>query len=131
MRVVRVASSVALILTVTASAGPAQVLQELKTQSVEEIAKGQTDFWARSLGLTDEQTAELHQINLRYAASQSLAARVPGEDDQKVDGLDTLEEQKTAEMLEILTSAQRERYLSFSENMARWVRKDAASSEAQ
>jgi hypothetical protein len=131
MRTVGMARCVALVILATATTGSAQVLQELKTQSVEEIASGQTDFWARSLGLTSEQAAALQQINLRYAASQSLAARVPGSDDLKVAGLDTLEAQKTEEVLEILTPAQRERYVGFTQNAETWVRKDASSSEGQ
>ena len=71
--------------------------EELREQSPEAIAKDQTDFWTRTLGLTAEQAAALHQVNLGYAGDMRLAARLPASDAQKVDPLVSLEDEKTNE----------------------------------
>jgi uncharacterized protein with beta-barrel porin domain len=104
---------------VLAGAGNAQVLEELRKQSPEQIAQGQTDFWTRTLDLSPEQAAAFQQINLRYASNMRLAARLPGTDAQKVAPLASLEDGKTQEVLSLLTPAQRARYLEFAGNLQR------------
>jgi hypothetical protein len=95
----------------------AQVWEELRRQTPEAVARGQTDFWTRSLGLDAEQASALHEINLRHASSMSVAARAPGSQAQKLPAMRAAEEQKTEEILELLTPAQRERYTAFEQRM--------------
>ena len=105
--------------------------EELREQSPEAIAKDQTDFWTRTLGLTAEQAAALHQVNLGYAGDMRLAARLPASDAQKVDPLVSLEDEKTNEVLEFLTPAQRARYLEFTAHLqgARGQQQQGSQSE--
>jgi hypothetical protein len=103
----------------------AQVWKELREQPPEEVAKSQTDFWTRTLGLTSEQAAALHEINRRYANDMRLAARLPGDDASKLDGMEALEDARAAEIIEVLTTEQRQRYLQFIGHRQHLVRKAA------
>jgi hypothetical protein len=116
---------------VSASAGsgesaPDQLWQPLKNQAPEEIARGQTDFWARTLRLSAEQAAALQQINLRYASNLSLVAKASsGDETQKLATMESYEAQKTEEVLDVLTPAQRDRYLAFEEKMNQMLKAHA------
>jgi hypothetical protein len=102
-------------------AATAQTLDDLREKTPEELASDQTDFWARTLGLNKEQASALQQVNLRYATDMSLTAKSETEDDQKLATLETLEQERSEEVAELLTPAQRERYTDLTQQMERFV----------
>jgi hypothetical protein len=112
------ACAVAVLLSISSSS-TAQVWEELKKQTPEAIARGQTDFWTRTLGLSAEQSSALNEINLRYASTLSLAARAPGDQAQKLPAMRAAEARRSEEILELLTPAQGERYTAFEQRMER------------
>lgn len=97
--------------------------KELREQPATDIARGETDFWVRTLGLSTEQADALQAINLRYASGMRVAARTSATDAAKLGALETLEDQKSEEILEILDPEQREKFTRFIEHRQRWVRK--------
>lgn len=103
----------------------AQMWEALREQTPEEMASGQTDFWVRTLRLNGDQAAALHEINLRYAAGMSLAARATSDDATKLASMEAIEAQRTEDVLDLLTPAQAERYLDFVQQVERLVKKDA------
>jgi hypothetical protein len=99
------------------------VVEKLKRLDPEEAARGQTDYWARTLRLSPEQATSLQAINLRYATIASTTAKTPGSDSDKLATIATLDAQKDAEVLGTLNAEQSQRYQAIKQQMDQLVKK--------
>ena len=97
----------------------AQLWEPLKQRDPQEIARAQTDFWTRTLGLSPRQTAALQQINLRYASSAATVVKSTSTDAEKRSTLRAADDQKAAEVADVLTPPQRDRYLAIVQRLNR------------
>jgi len=103
------------VLLVTASAW-AQ-LDKLKDTTPGERAKAQTMMMHSRLGLTAEQTSKVAAINQKYAEKMEPVIKGSGGPLVKMREVKDIEEQKDAELKQVLSPEQFEKFLAAKEQM--------------
>jgi hypothetical protein len=122
MRIPSIATCALVVAIGSGTTVSGQVLEDLVQKEPQEIASDQTDFWARTLGLSEEQTVALREVNLRYANDMSVAAKAKSDSARKLATLETLEKERSGDVADLLTPAQRERYDALTEQVNRFVK---------
>lgn len=123
----------ATILCLVASAG-AQVALEalpetdfklaidvLRDVEPEQTARAQTEYWTRSLGLTQAQAQQLSALNLTFATDARTIARGQADDAEKIGAIEAADQEREEDMLAILTEKQRAQYVEFIQKRDLWV----------
>lgn len=96
-----------------------ELWKALRDQSAEEAARGETDFWTRTLGLDAAQSASFYKVTLLYATSSSLTVKLGADDAYTLSTLDRIESEKAHKIADLLRPRQRDRYLAAVERMKR------------
>lgn len=119
----RVAIGVVPLLVVLALGGAAsaQTLEHLGQASPEQTARGQTGYWARTLGLSRGQAERAYKINLRFTRAASLAMQTTQTDAEKLQAIDAYGEARDADLARIFTASQLRRYQQVRRQMDAWA----------
>jgi hypothetical protein len=108
-----VAAVGALLLALAASAQ----LDELKNTTPEQRAKALTEMMTTKLGLTPEQTGKVADLNLKYANTMEPLIKGSAGPLVKMREMRQINEAKEAELKQILSPQQFEKYLASKEQM--------------
>lgn len=101
----------------------AQAPEELKNTTPEQRAKVQTDLMKTKLQLNEEQTAKVGAINLKYAKQMEPVVKSGGGKLAKYRQAKKINEQKEAELKQVLTTEQFETYEAVKETMKEEMKK--------
>jgi hypothetical protein len=100
------------------SKGAMDVLRETEP---EQTARAQTEYWTRSLRLTRAQAEQLSALNLTFATEARAIARGQANDPEKIQAIESADQQREEDVLAILTEEQRARYVAFIQKRDLWV----------
>lgn len=82
-----------------------------KRKTPEERAKAQSEAMKKNLGLNEEQTIALEEINLRFAKEVEAKREMNGNSNEKVEIPQEIRDARNAEIKTVLTPDQYEKFL--------------------
>jgi hypothetical protein len=104
------------LLMVTALSAPAQ-LDKLKDTTPEQRAKAQTDLMKAKLSLTSGQAGKVADLNLKYAKKMEPVIKGSAGPFMKMREVKQINQEKEAELKQILSPEQFEKFLAAREEM--------------
>ena len=113
----------AVLLTAFAFSASAQ-LDKLKSTTPEQRAGMQTDLMKSTLGLTSEQTPKVADINLKYAKRMDPLIKGSADPAAKGRKMEEVDQQKEAELKEVLSPEQFKAFHSAKVQMRQRVEQD-------
>lgn len=126
MRIRRFAIALGVTMSVAAAAGAADRLEKLQNTTPEERATAQTAIMKSKLDLTPEQRGKVADLNLKYAKKMEPVIKGSGGRFRKMRQFKEISEQKDAELKQVLSPAQFEKYLASKEEMRDRFEKELA-----
>ncbi len=117
MRIRTFVIALTVTMSVAAAAGAADRLEKLQNTTPEERATAQTAIMKSKLDLTPEQRGKVADLNRKYAKKMEPVLKGPGGRFKKMRRFKELSEQKDAELKQVLSPAQFEKYLASKEEM--------------
>lgn len=101
--------------------GSKPAMDVLREMEPEQTARTQTEYWTRSLGLTEAQAQQLSALNLTFATEAQAIARGQSNDAEKIGAIETVDNDREEDVLAILTEKQRALYIEFIQKRDLWV----------
>ena len=119
MRTPTTGIAVPVLATLLAASAPiaSAQLDKLKDRTPEERAQAQTAFMKSALDLTTDQVPKVEAINLKYAQKMEPVIQGSGSQGEKLHQAIQINQEKEAELEQILSAEQFQKYQSFKEEM--------------